>query len=693
MPIVSLSADPILAFYTSGGAPLVGGTLLTQVAGTAYPTYSDAAGATPLPNPIVLNSRGEVATASGISTPMYVVPSVAYTYTLSDSLGNTIWTAPNVTAAATLATVLASLTQGTLGFILYPLSIAEAAASVTPTNYWYAPGNVLRYGSNPTPGTTDMSVAIQAAITVARSGGNYISFPPGQYLVNTTLNLTLLHDVEIEGLGARQGVQILGGTTASWVLDCTGMYRCKLKNLFIGTGGTTTATGGILLARTNAQQALYNCFDGLYVQMYNLTAPAANRAIGIAVIGSEENTFHDCKVFANTPYIISTAYSDISAGYPSPYQNANIPASNSCGVNTWSGESLAVTFDALFPVFILNGCNTIDFGNFYCANINIGAPGAAYKCLSVIGGTLEGIKGQFKLETINSMVSIDQYTAQVMGWNICVTFGAGITATNGVFEINTGGVNVWQGNLHSFKLGVFHENPGAVAKPLVIYSGIVSAGAQVPSVANIAIEVNQTLAQAGGVPAMPSIFCGVVNGYELAYVDVRYSINAHKQIKRMKSALNLGACAASPGGTGAAIATITFPPIVASAEARAYQVRVRGMLSTVNEAGGGGDTNISMCPFETVVSGYSTNAGAITASAGATSDLVFTPVNSNISENAGLFLLTGVSIGQSVASRVLTLTGRPYGTGTNITSVNGYACDMEIEFITNGRINDLIYLT
>lgn len=55
-------------------------------------------------------------------------------------------------------------TQGDIGLLLYPRTAAEIAADVTPVNYFKAPGDALRYGTNTTPGTTDMSSAIQAAL-------------------------------------------------------------------------------------------------------------------------------------------------------------------------------------------------------------------------------------------------------------------------------------------------------------------------------------------------------------------------------------------------------------------------------------------------------------------------------------------------------------------------------------------------
>lgn len=91
MPTVNLSLPPILQFFNNSGAPNVGGSLLTQVGGINYPTYQDAAGLVPLPNPIPLNSRGEVSNSSGVSSQLYLDSDVNYTLTLYDAFGNQIW--------------------------------------------------------------------------------------------------------------------------------------------------------------------------------------------------------------------------------------------------------------------------------------------------------------------------------------------------------------------------------------------------------------------------------------------------------------------------------------------------------------------------------------------------------------------------------------------------------------------------
>lgn len=67
--------------------------------------------------------------------------------------------------AADLGTTV--LSQSVIGTLLYPRTPAEISAVVTPTNYQYEPGHLYRYGTNTTPGTTDMSTAFASAALVS----------------------------------------------------------------------------------------------------------------------------------------------------------------------------------------------------------------------------------------------------------------------------------------------------------------------------------------------------------------------------------------------------------------------------------------------------------------------------------------------------------------------------------------------
>lgn len=90
-------------------------------------------------------------------------------------------------------------------YIEYQRTAAEIAASVTPTNYYYPTGNVIRYGATG-DGVTDDTTALQNALNVAQQvyilTGTLLTvyLPPGKY-VHTGLTVTSF-GVRILGYGA-----------------------------------------------------------------------------------------------------------------------------------------------------------------------------------------------------------------------------------------------------------------------------------------------------------------------------------------------------------------------------------------------------------------------------------------------------------------------------------------------------------
>jgi Pectate lyase superfamily protein len=73
----------------------------------------------------------------------------------------------------------------------YPQTASEQTAGITPTNFGYPPGNILRYGADPT-GVYDSKVAFQNAITVAEltAGSVYVPATAASYLLTNTLSVT-----------------------------------------------------------------------------------------------------------------------------------------------------------------------------------------------------------------------------------------------------------------------------------------------------------------------------------------------------------------------------------------------------------------------------------------------------------------------------------------------------------------------
>lgn len=76
-----------------------------------------------------------------------------------------------------------ALTQSIIAGLLTPQNAREASVGAVVVNAQYPVGNVLRYGNNTTPGTTDMTAAFTAARNV--TSGRY-TIPTGTYLVDAS---------------------------------------------------------------------------------------------------------------------------------------------------------------------------------------------------------------------------------------------------------------------------------------------------------------------------------------------------------------------------------------------------------------------------------------------------------------------------------------------------------------------------
>jgi hypothetical protein len=236
-------------------------------------------------------------------------------------------TGSSIPAALTLAradvpTTSYAPTRAGIGALLYPQTVSEVAARVTPTNYYYSPGNVLRYGTNTTPGTTDVSAAFQAAFDQQSQGGAAIYAPTGTYLIASVVStssatpFTLYGDgmgktviiksvdadcfvvtntvsghnqITISDLTISPGVAMSKGAALN--LTCTGIIpSVTLRNVMILCGGNSVFRYGI---------KLHNCGD---VQMSRVFVYGvdATSMIGVAVTQSVASTaynFTGCSIY------------------------------------------------------------------------------------------------------------------------------------------------------------------------------------------------------------------------------------------------------------------------------------------------------------------------------------------------------------------------------------------------------------
>jgi hypothetical protein len=174
---------------------------------------------------------------------LFVIPNIAYVFTLYDANGNQLWSAPYVDGA--LITTLPNTA------IPIAATAAEIAAGVTIVNSYLAPGIVDRYGTNTTPGTTPMSAAVQAACNqMMKPGGSPVVYLPGVYLQDqgtptfgTQGGGTIL-PIDISG-AANYGTQIINGAAAgaSACFDFTGYSGASLRNLVISCSSVNKNDG------------------------------------------------------------------------------------------------------------------------------------------------------------------------------------------------------------------------------------------------------------------------------------------------------------------------------------------------------------------------------------------------------------------------------------------------------------------
>lgn len=297
---VTLSPPAIQQFFNNQQQFNAGGSILTQVGGVNYPTYQDSAAATPLPNPIPLNSRGEISNASGLSCQLFLVQGVVYTFTMYDANGNQLNQPQYVT-------VPASYTQQTLGQIFYPQSTTESAAGITPTYYNYAVGNVLRYGADNT-GTSSSFIAIQQALKVACSGsatngvGNHsrVYFPCGTYKIDfdsvfaNPLGPTgfVQRGIIFEGDGMMSSIlQLSGAGSTLWFIDGPAGEQQYISPVFRDLGFQGDPVGGP--AQLSNGFSLYQTQNAMFFRCWFNTLGTAYQDSGVA--NGDGTKFYGCR--------------------------------------------------------------------------------------------------------------------------------------------------------------------------------------------------------------------------------------------------------------------------------------------------------------------------------------------------------------------------------------------------------------
>ena len=288
---VSLAPPMFLQFLNPNNSrsPAVAYQLFTYIAGTTtkQATWTDSTQTVENANPLELDGNGV--------GNFWGDPTLAYKFVWAPANDTDPPTSPIRTVDNLYFPIdIGALTQTFLGEILYPITAAEIAAGVTPVNYAYAPGHVLRYGTNTTPGTTDMTTALNNSILAVGNGGTVI-WPVGTYLTSGPIlaeNLTGLTIQAASGINGNAGTVLLGTHTGKAILSLVGSNAVTVGPVSLTGSATTKPKTGLLLGRSSASTAGNHNFFG--TSIYGSFTVA-----GLYNIASESNSFFGINILTS----------------------------------------------------------------------------------------------------------------------------------------------------------------------------------------------------------------------------------------------------------------------------------------------------------------------------------------------------------------------------------------------------------
>lgn len=336
------------------------------------PVYTDSSLAIPLTNPVK-------ADANGLFPEIWLddsLPPYKVTHSFPDAsdptlTGSIIWT---------IAQYNTTLSSAALVALLNPTTAAENNAQVQPVNYAYPAGHILRYGNNTSPGTTDMSAALTAAINQAmQAGGASVYLPSSTYKVQTAPP-TITTPIKIYGDGYGSSVISTSNdiTLFSFTLNSS---QSEISDLQLsGKGGNSTTNPAVLFTNSN-----FNLISRCYIHSFGVGVsftPGAN--------SSYLNIIRDSQIVQNRLINID------AQKLTNALQLFGVTFG---GGNTATGLKLVDSSNLLVSGFDIEGCTTvgIDIDNPTVANLG----GHVIQGGDIEGGTSTFSSGAIRLGSSN----------------------------------------------------------------------------------------------------------------------------------------------------------------------------------------------------------------------------------------------------------------------------------------------------
>lgn len=294
--------------------------------------------------------------------------------------------------------------------ITYDRTQAEISAGVTPTNYAYEPGVIDRYGTNTTPGTTDMTTAFDAA---CKSTATVRGIPGSTYLVTGVTATTARQLFDLTGCEFK-----LANSTNAIILTLSGAGSVVRGGRFNGNKANQSGTGANqynhAAVRINADYCIveeiesYDSFGiGVKGTSCNYATIRNNRILdpeiyGVYVEGTTTNHYGN-EILDN--YIDTQSVAGASGiyltGQNSPFTNKQYLwkiRGNTCRGSTSSPTGVGITSRAVDGVI----------GENLTTGYTIGISGDIATRTTITGNRCEGAAGSsgYGIEVIGGYCSV-----------------------------------------------------------------------------------------------------------------------------------------------------------------------------------------------------------------------------------------------------------------------------------------------
>lgn len=261
---VSLSPPPTLQFFNNQGQMNAGGSVLTQVGGINAATYQDSAGATALPNPIPLNSRGEISNAAGATCQLFLTAGSIYTFTVYDAAGNQLDSFTYMVGAASSADISNLQSQITA----FATSFTTGALTVTGTSTLGAVTCTSLTSSGAISGTTGTFSGAISAAGETLSG----NLAMGGNSITGALNITATGTISAAAVSTTTpnaaSFYTSGVTNSGTVVDFNGTGGASGSGITNSSGTITFANVGtydvLFAGQLEQPTAAVNIDTGLY---------------------------------------------------------------------------------------------------------------------------------------------------------------------------------------------------------------------------------------------------------------------------------------------------------------------------------------------------------------------------------------------------------------------------------------------